>query len=67
MSILHDELMAAYAAAEESLAWCQASGDAQDVEQHRADLRRALKVSEAFHAESDRVVAAWRALWEDQR
>lgn len=67
MSILHDELMAAYAAAEESLGWCQASGDDQDVEQHRADLRRALKVSDEFHAESDRTVAAWRALWEDQR
>jgi hypothetical protein len=61
MNLLHDELMAAYAAAEESLDWCLASGDLLDVEQHRADLRRALKVSEAFHAESDRAVAAWLA------
>jgi hypothetical protein len=58
--MLHANLMAAYAVAEESLARCQSTGQQADVDRHRADLRHAWRVSNSYHLEADLVMlAAW--------
>lgn len=59
------DVMAAYAVAEESLTLCQSTGDPADVDRHRADLRHAFKVSNAYHLEADMAVLSWRASQED--
>jgi hypothetical protein len=60
---LHEQLMAAYAVAEGSLVRCQSTGVQADVDQHRADLRRALRLSNSYHLEADQSVLTWQAQW----
>lgn len=61
MEALHAEMMAAYEIGGQSLDLCQETEDTADVEQHLKDLHRAFRLSDAYHAEADRVVLAWRA------
>jgi hypothetical protein len=56
LDALHAETMAAWQAAEESLAACQASGRPADVERHLADRRRAYRLSNEYHLEADLVM-----------
>jgi hypothetical protein len=58
---LYAEMTAAYTAADASMLRCQSTGDQADVDKLRTDLRRALKASDAFHAEADAAVATWQA------
>lgn len=60
---LHEQMMAAYATAEESLVRCQSTGVQADVDRHRADLRRALRLSNSYHLEADQAVLTWQSQW----
>lgn len=61
MSELNGRLDALYA--ETMGAYVEALGalDEGDVDGYRVALRRAFRLSEAFHAEADSAVLAWRA------
>jgi hypothetical protein len=63
METLYAEMTSAYAVAEASMLHCQSTGDQADVDKHRADRKRVLKASDAFHAEAELSVATWRARW----
>lgn len=61
LDVLYAEMMAAYAAAGESLARCQSTGAQVDTDRVRADLRRAFRLSDSVHLESDLVVTIARS------
>lgn len=57
LDVLYAEMMAAYAESGDSLAQCQSTGASTDVDRYRADLRRALRLSNSYHLEADLVSA----------